>query len=253
LSADNGDSKRLQETLDKIDIHLSSASKTINTHEYSIKKLEVLLDIADENGLFKEQNEVSIETILESLRNARQKLQQSPPDIGGSRYDLSIATNSYYKATQKAGWLWRFSNLHGANVLIYLLLMLSGVFFFYYFQADRFLVGTLNVDSIAINATTWGVIGGILRGISKLWFRVDGREFRNVWKVYFVSCPFLGGIFGAIVYLLLAAGIITVSSQPVEGVLNPFVIMLFSAFSGFSWEWAVKQFTRIGNVESESK
>jgi hypothetical protein len=114
-------------------------------------------------------------------------------------------------------------------------------------------VATLNVDPIAINAAAWGVIGGILRGISKLWFRVDNRQFRAVWRVYFVSSPFLGGLFGAVVYLLILAGIIIASSQQVDDVFNPLVIMPVCAFAGYNWEWSVKQFNRLAGDESENK
>jgi hypothetical protein len=237
--------KKLLEKLD---------SKETNAYEESINKVDVMVDIADENGLFKKQNVVALEPILQSLKTAREKLQRTPPDFSGSYYDLSVARSLYYKAVQNAPWHWRFSRLYAANVLVYLLLFLSSIFLFYYFHIDRLLLSIFNIDSAAMNAITWGTIGGILRGISRLWYRVNRREFRVVWKGYFISSPFLGGLFGAIVYLLVSAGIIIVSSQQVEDVLNPLVIMIFCAYAGYNWEWAVKQFSRVGEDRgSESK
>jgi hypothetical protein len=246
-----------KEELNKINVKPSDSSEDIDACKKSIDKLDMQVNIADENGLFKEQkNAEALETILSSLKKAREKLQGSPPELPSSYYELSVARSGYYKAVQNAPWLWRFSKLYAANVLAYLLLFLASIFLFYYFRADILLAETLNIDSDAINATAWGTIGGILRGISRLWYRVNRREFRDVWKGYFISSPFLGGLFGSIVYLLILAGIIIASSssQQVEGVLNPFVIMPFCAYAGYNWEWAVNQFSRVGGDRgSETK
>jgi hypothetical protein len=45
-----------------------------------------------------------------------------------------------------------------------------------------------------------------------MWYlkdKVSEREYKNSWLIFFVSVPFLGGIFGALAYLIMLAGILS--------------------------------------------
>jgi hypothetical protein len=98
-----------------------------------------------------------------------------------------------------------------------------------------------------------GVIGGILRGVWYLWTNIIDRQYRRTWRIWFLSCPFLGGILGALLYILIVAGLLAISQQstPLGDQKNSnqqLVVLGFSALAGYSWEWAVKRIQKIGEM-----
>ena len=46
-----------------------------------------------------------------------------------------------------------------------------------------------------------------MRGLWYLKDKVSDRKYRNSFQIYFLSVPFLGALFGALVYLLFVAGL----------------------------------------------
>jgi hypothetical protein len=128
----------LEKLLDEINMKLSSSSEKIEDIEEDIDEVNILVDVADENGIFEDQNAVRLEEILEPLKKAREKLEFTPPDFPASLLELSLAKNRYYKAVHNASRPWRFSKLHGGYILAYLLLFLSGVFSFTIFKLIDF-------------------------------------------------------------------------------------------------------------------
>jgi len=138
------------------------------------------------------------------------------------------------------------------------------------------------------SSTSCGDLGGCRWNIARgLWFlkdKVSDRRYRTSFKIYFISVPFLGALFGAIMYFLIVAGLFiiapnqavpilsnktssgpnTTQSTPVKttGITNqPNVVHLntatiqvstlaiipFATLAGFNWEWAITIFKRIGD------
>jgi hypothetical protein len=108
------------------------------------------------------------------------------------------------------------------------------------------------IEEAAIHAVTWGCIGGILRGIWYLKDKVSERRYKNSWWIFFLSVPFLGGIFGAIIYLILIAGLLSLGVGQGDSTLSeinrPVVVIPIAALVGFNWEWAITIFKRIGDA-----
>jgi len=122
------------------------------------------------------------------------------------------------------------------------------LFIFYYYDLNSALLKEfplLGTDSIAIEAVSWGVIGGLLRGLWWLWKNVNKRQFRKAWIIWFISTPFLGGILGGIAYLLIFAGLLAVSGVEDKNGPNSVFVMSIAALAGFNWEWIVEQFNRV--------
>jgi hypothetical protein len=134
---------------------------------------------------------------------------------------------------------------------------------FYYFGDSIQLSKKLHVPDAAINAVAWGVIGAILRAIWFLKEKVDERGFRKSWNVYFISIPFLGGILGGVVYLIIFAGLViltgpsniptnttatagTIANTTANPSISAIAIIPFSALAGYNWEWAIGVFNQIG-------
>jgi hypothetical protein len=136
-------------------------------------------------------------------------------------------------------------------------------------------------------AASWGAVGGILRGLWFLKEKVSERKYNNSFRIYFLCVPFLGGLFGAIMYFLLLAGVLivgaelptshqteqiqattvsnqsshnntsnsTLGNQPAVGptatTVSSWTIVLFAVLAGFNWEWALILLKRIGDTFKE--
>jgi len=72
---------------------------------------------------------------------------------------------------------------------------------------DEFIISGGRMDNIAaefaVHATTWGAIGGILRGLWYLNSKVNNRTYRGAFSIYFLSVPFLGAIFDSFIYTII--------------------------------------------------
>jgi hypothetical protein len=141
--------------------------------------------------------------------------------------------------------------MYGVLVWFYLIGILAAVFLVFFY--DRELLTTnLGIDQAALNAAGWGVIAAVLRAMWFLRGTVDERRYRKSWNVYFISIPFIGGMLGSIVYLIIFGGLIAVSNTTTTSSINPLAIIPFAALAGYNWEWAINIFNRIGElVESK--
>lgn len=212
-----------------------------------INKVDSKVNVAAGNGLFKNQTKVTFESIQDELHHARIAIDDR--NISEAETQLSLGNSKFYEALHEADEIWRFSNLYAGHIWIYLIGFLVGIFFFYYLEVDKVLSSKDNFELMAIYAGTWGCIGGILRGFWKLKDKVDLRLYQNSWIIYFLSTPFLGGIFGVIIYFIIIGGLVSVSQQQFR-VDNIFVILPFSALAGYNWEWAIDLFKKISDLAS---
>jgi hypothetical protein len=133
----------------------------------------------------------------------------------------------------------------------------------------------VRIQDAALHAATWGTVGAILRGLWFLKDKVSDRRYRNSFRIYFLSAPFLGGLFGAIVYFILVAGLIVIAPGQAPAILTQnstasnatnqtgnttqadtadstgdettLAIIPIAALAGFNWEWAIMIFKRIGD------
>ena len=86
------------------------------------------------------------------------------------------------------------------------------VLVFYWFQPDKNVLSlNVKIQQDALHAAAWGTIGGILRGLWLLKDRVSDRKYRNSFRLYFLSVPFIGGVFGAFLYFILLMGFLTLA------------------------------------------
>lgn len=210
----------------------------------SIKYIDGLISTASENGLFKYST--SFDGIIQNLRAARDGLTRGPTEFSTVHMHLSKASDDYYKALDSAPlFFWRFTNIYGGHVWTYLISFLSLTFIFFYFNLDILLSVQLHIDLIAITATTWGIVGGILQGLWYLWINVDKMQLRKVWVMRFVSAPFIGGIMGALVYFLIIGGLLVLSQD--EGDPRPITLIVAAILAGFNWDWALDRLKDFGS------
>lgn len=237
--------------------------------------------IKDPDDLFKE--------IRDNLKEARAKLYEG--DLSESENHTSKALRSYDKALYATSRKWRFSNVYAGPMWIYLVGFLLSVLAFYWIQLDINILGLnppgVRIQEAALHATTWGTVGAILRGLWFLKDKVSDRKYRNSFRIYLLSTPFLGGLFGAIFYFMIVSGLFIIapaqapailSNQTISesnattaqtgsmnqangtsvGSVSTLAIIPLAALAGFNWEWAIMILKRIGEsfkgeMESEDK
>jgi hypothetical protein len=235
-----------------------------------INRIDICTNSLVDNGLFDNQKRAfekkgtdpdrAFEDIQKYLNEARTKLYDD--DLSGSEYFTSKALRSYDQALYTPDRLWRFSNVYGGPMWIYLIGFLGAVLGFYFYQLDdNFLHLNVRIQEAALHATTWGTVGAILRGIWYLKDKVSDRRYRNSLRIYFLSAPILGGLFGAIIYFMIVAGLFIIAPAQAPALLNQtssdtttptgsvstVTIIPLAALAGFNWEWAVMIFKRIGD------
>jgi hypothetical protein len=235
-----------------------------------INRIDICTNSLVDNGLFDKQKKAfekkgrdpdkAFEDIQQYLKDARTKLYND--DLSGSEYFTSKALRSYDQALYTPSRLWRFSNVYAGPMWIYLIGFLGAVLGFYAYQLDvNFLNLNVRIQEAALHATTWGTVGAILRGIWYLKDKVSDRRYRNSFRIYFLSAPFLGGLFGALFYFILVAGYIIIDPGQAAATLNQtssdttastgsvssVAIIPLAALAGFNWEWAIMIFKRIGD------
>jgi hypothetical protein len=252
-----------------------------NGHNYEHDKLSKEIDLIDKwsnyganNGLFNgnhqkndpkdDNNNVNDHKQLIDgefiYSGIHEKLKEAKDNLEDERFSEAMVNTSaarllYLKALFSKSWIWRFVNLYAGPIWIYMTVFLFLALAFYIYLIDKYFEDIHGVDQAAIHAVTWGCIGGILRGMWYLKDKVSEREYKNSWWIYFMSVPFLGGIFGAIVYLVIIAGLLSLgvgqsNNQGLPQIGRPLVIVPIAALAGFNWEWSIRIFKRIGDLLS---
>ncbi|HSF49587.1 MAG TPA: hypothetical protein VLA74_02400, partial [Nitrososphaeraceae archaeon] len=121
--------------------------------------------------------------------------------------------DKYSDAIHSTNRRWKFFNMYAMDIWIYLIGFLGLVFFFYISELNGILKSPPFSES-AVHSATWGTFGGILPG---LWFLKDivsERSYRKAFRILYFSIPFLGGLFGVLSYLIIAAGLLTYGGVP---------------------------------------
>jgi hypothetical protein len=239
-----------------------------NMFRDSIDQIDVSVNAGAENGLFEEikddktPNDI-FTRILGKLDEAKTSLKNDEYPYKETERKLSEATELYSKALYKRKWYWRYVNMYGVYVWIYLIGILAAIFLVFFYGRVT-LTTNLGIDQAALNAAAWGVIAAVLRALWFLRGTVDERRYRKSSNLYFISIPFIGGILGSVVYLIILGGLLAISTttitttntittaaanpKTITATPNPLAIIPFAALAGYNWEWAINIFNRIGDL-----
>jgi len=189
---------------------------------------------ANENGLLKNKPD-EYGRISEAISLASDALSKDPPDRKNANEKLNEAYFLFNQAINKESFEWRLIYQHGAGVLAYLVLVLIGIFMAWFLRSPEIL--DLEVLWVPCWAFLWGAMGGVLYGFWILWHFVAYGELRKYFFVRFFSLPLMGGILGALVYLIVSAGFIAATGGAQTA--SESFIMLLCALAGFSSKWAI--------------
>ena len=237
-----------------------------NMFRDSIDQIHLSVNVGAENGLFQEakKRDKTLENIFQDILN---KLNEAMENLSKEKYpyaktekNISEATEYYSRALYAPKRTWRYVNMYGIYVWFYLIGILAAVFFVFFYGSGPLTKG-LGIDQAALNAAGWGVIAAVVRALWFLRGTVDENRYRKSWNLYFLSIPFIGGILGSIVYLIIIGGLLAVSSANTTATPtttntvtttmlkpNPLAIIPFAALAGYNWEWAISILNRIGDL-----
>ena len=169
------------------------------------------------SNLSKDNKTDEPDDILENLKDAKNNF--SNRKLPEAEQCLSNAKRKLAKKLNSAPFWWKMESLYAGYIWIYLASILAIIFFIFFSGID--LLHRLHVTDPAINAATWGVIGGVLRAMWFLKSKMDSRTYRNSYNTYFISIPFLGGILGGLIYLILFGGVLALTGGNINALTHP--------------------------------
>jgi hypothetical protein len=245
--------KRLTEELDE---------SSLKDYKERIDKFMVQFRAASENGLFYRRREFEkkginpskrVDDILTHIIKARSYLHEK--DLASCEYSLARAEDLYFETVYTRSRSWRFNNVYAFHLWLYFMVMIFSIFTIYISLSEAGLIYRVEVGGeplvfgvfpiLGAQAVIWGMVGGLLQDIWYLWRHVHNRDYRTTWIIQYYSAPFIGGILGAIVYIIIVAGLIVLDTDT-SGTPRDFVVMGLAAFAGWNWEWAIKRFETLG-------
>lgn len=231
----------------------------LERYEEKINHLELQFGSASENGLFPaifrtivrkhkpDECRAVVDRLIhdfhDNIYTARSYLRDN--DVIKCQYYIAKAEITYYNAIYQASSVWRFFNVYAFHLWIFFIGMIPLILSIYYFalyantEGETVIFGQFPL--LAVQAVVWGMIGGLFQDIWYLWRHVHNRDYRNTWMIQYFSAPFIGGILGAIIYIIIAAGLVVLDADA-SGTPRDFVVMGLAAFAGWNWEWAIKRF-----------
>lgn len=222
-----------------------------------IDDLEDLLLVSNESGMFfltrkkgKDDSEVERQKaipgqICEFIHQARVHLtaQRSIEAANEITQGELLLDQSLYSR----GWWWRLVHWHQIPLFLYHLLALALL---------------LNIGSGALDKVStelWGVptavlslgaLGAILRGLYYLHRQVARRIFRATFFLSQLCAPWIGALFGLIVFLLLKIGVKLLEDGNRVNVNASFLPLAMAFLAGFSWDWVL---TRMADAMGASR
>lgn len=203
--------------------------------ENNLKKLMKTVLCADENGLFKNRDEIR-KSIVNDISDVRKILKQGQDKPQEAIRKYFSAYHDFNETENSARFWWRFTYSYGGPIILYFLAIIVSIFLAWFFFSNVILNSKmLWVPSWAF---LWGSLGGILQGFWCLWQHVNNRCLRRNWFIWFLLLPLMGAVLGALIYLIYFAGFI-VSTGGTQLTSESFA-MLLSALAGFSSWWAVE-------------
>ena len=106
------------------------------------------------------------------------------------------------------------------------------------------------IFTVPLRAVGWGAIGGVIGALSALLRAVQRREYDPAFNMGYFGKPVLGGLMGAMLFLLSQAGILAGGGaspeiRPDEIPVGPVLLNLFAALAGFKQEYVFEFFDNL--------
>jgi len=203
--------------------------------------------VYDEAGLFStEPNGKKLQDVTQAVSDARVEAAEGHAAEALSR--LSRGENQLFQTLYSQSAWWRWTRCYQLHIVAYYTLIF---------------VVVLNVGSGALPVAKdiWGVptevlglgaLGAVLRGLWYLYKQVSQRKFRVQFGIAHLCAPIIGALFGMLIYFLLSAGLLTLAAGGSRLPVDSKILDAFALFSGYSWEWLLRQIDRLPGLSGGS-
>lgn len=215
---------------------MSQTKEDVKDIKEQLNKLQIALEISNENGLFYNDSE-KYNKILQYITDSLTELSKDAPNVIESRKNFSLAFFEFNNVMNSKNLFWyRFKYSFGGPIIIYYVIIFLSISIIWNNLSSIILSSKLFY--VPIWAFIWGSIGGILQGFWRLWKHVSDKMLRKYWFVWYFLLPLIGAMLGALTYLLFNAGFLAATGEvQMKSEIFP---MLLSALAGFSCRWAIQ-------------
>jgi hypothetical protein len=214
----------------------------------NLDKLEGWLESADENGLFhataQKIDSGTFNKIVADMCAARKELDNDVPKVEEAYEKFASAMHTLNQKINSSSPWWRFTYSYGGPIILYFLAVLASILLAWIFFSD--VISNSNFLWIPNWAFFWGTMGSTLQGFWWLWQNVSDRYFRKHTFPWYFILPVMGGVLGAIAYLLFFSGFVATTGE--VNLESPSFVMLLSALAGFSSRWVVEMLDKLTKI-----
>ncbi|TAK14927.1 MAG: hypothetical protein EPO32_00220 [Anaerolineae bacterium] len=189
-----------------------------------------------------------IETARNLLLQNRDNFEESERKVSGVELEVTIIQRSMTESRAATGLF--LYELAWSTLLIFIL-GLGGFGINLPWLSDTL--------AYAISSAAWGGLGGIVAAISALWRHVSlEMDFSKSYWMWYIANPIMGIFLGVVMYLLMVAGLFSLTlSSPSDQITSPLIIYFIAFVVGFrqnvAWD-LIKRVTNVMNLtEAEEK
>ena len=204
------------------------SAKDIETLTERIYRLIEMVEIADENGLFKNSGNTRKE-INNLLLTALSKLKQDNPKFTEAIDNYSEALARFNNGVNNSSFCFKFLYVMGWPVVIYLVGLFLGIIALWFTNYCN--VTSASLVNVPAWAYLWGSLGSIVNCMWWFWQHVSSRKIRKGWYVWYLLSPFIGALLGALTYLAFYGGFVTITGG--GEIKQSASLMFLSALAGF--------------------
>jgi hypothetical protein len=125
-------------------------------------------------------------------------------------------------------WLWQFIGLGIGATLLALTYVINLTLFGLPVVADL---------HVLLRAIGWGMIGGVIGALYNLPWFIQYREYDPSFNMNYFARPIIGGLLGAVMYLISQTGILAGSLVVGDVKVGPIFLYFFALLAGFKQEY----------------
>lgn len=179
----------------------------------------------------------SLESCFELIRNAR--LMVIDDRVEDAAKTMSEADAILHRVYWEKSTFWRFRR-HAPLEFLYLAGIMLLVLGASTSWRPAVLEGIPKLDGevwgVPAAVLAWGALGAVLRSLYWLHLQVGRRIYRSYFSLTHLCAPLIGALFGALAYLLLRAGLLTMGGGAAEEAQNQIFPSAVALLFGFNWE-----------------
>ena len=194
-----------------------------------VKQRQALWD--EVTGLYRDVPEVLCtdelqDDALQLLQEAQDILMEKPRQFDVAQYKVGQVRSIVIRRQNTVRW----TNTYGWGTFIYeaLWIVLLGAAILFAPSVVNWVESTVGASASYIsvadlwNTAAWGSVGGVLGALYSLyWHAAKVKDFDKQYLMWYVVQPVIGVIIGALVYVIIGAGFITLIGETASGQQTP--------------------------------